>query len=568
MNAIRLENVSKKFDLTHQRDKTGKSFFSSFPGQKMVTEYWALKEINFEIEKGKVVGIIGRNGAGKSTLLNMIAGISPATMGEIKTEGQVSSMLTLGAGFQDELTGRENIYLNSSILNINRQEVNKKYQSIVEFSELGGFLDYPLKAYSQGMRLRLGFSMVIHMDFDILLIDEIFSVGDVSFQKKCFNQMEEFKKEGKTMLIASQSLDVIDRFCDEVILLENGEIVQQGAPQKAIAQYLELLNKNKLSETFRQRYCVSKWWADKRFWGKKEGSRETRIINVETYDAKGKPTNKFKTKEAITVKVHFIADNEIEEPHFGVAIFREDGVYCYGPNTIVDGHRIDKLNAGEGFFDIKYKSLCLQPGEYRFSIAIWDKNELWAYDYHAGYYKFEIVGQNNNAQLLNLEHKWEPDQKWLGARIFNPREQSTFLNLSRQIQDKIPACDIEITSAGLSDSSGSPKDTFNTGEDLKINLQFKFLKDRKDYYLWVGLFRIDDVYCHGSTKKLNEETLSLTYPKIPLLNGDYYLSAGVWLKDHSEPILYRHGVCNFKISSLGQDHGTIYLEHSWDWKLP
>jgi len=199
--------------LTHQKDGVTKGLFSSFPRQKMVTEFWALRNINIEIEQGKVIGIIGRNGAGKTTLLNILAGISTPTIGEVKINGQVSSLLTLGAGFQDELTGKENIYLNASILNINRDEIKKKYRSIVEFSELDGFLDYPLRAYSQGMRLRLGFSVAIHMDFDIILTDEILSVGDVSFQKKCFDKIEDFRKQGKTMVIISQNLDIINRIC-------------------------------------------------------------------------------------------------------------------------------------------------------------------------------------------------------------------------------------------------------------------------------------------------------------------------------------------------------------------
>lgn len=568
MKAIKLENVGKRFILTYQRDGMIKGFFPSFPGQKKSVEFWALRGINMEVEKGKVIGIIGRNGAGKTTLLNILAGISTPTLGKVEINGQVSSLLTLGAGFQDELTGKENIYLNSSILGMSRSEINKKYNSIVEFSELDGFLDSPLQTYSQGMRLRLGFSVTIHTDCDILLIDEILSVGDVSFQKKCFDKIDEFRKQGKTMVIASQALDIIERICEDVFLLENGEIIEESVPQRVVNRYLELLKEKKLPETFQRRYSKIKWWADKRFWEKKEGSKEVRIVEVKSYNSHGKQTNRFKTGERVTVRAHFIVNQEVIEPHFGIAIFREDGVYCYGPNTSFDGHQIDKLNKGEGLFSIEYKSLFLKPGRYRFSAAIWDKDEVWAYDYHVGYYKFEMIGGNKDLQLLDLRHKWQPDNWWQKFTISQIGKPNIFFNLKEQWQNKVTSFDIVISSIEFVDLSDSPKTVFHTGDDLKIKLQLDFSKQSHDCYLWLGLFRSDDVYCHSTFKKLREKKISLTYPHIPLLAGDYYLSAGVWEKSRKEPLLYKHKAYVFKMSFLGEDHGTVYLEHNWRWQFP
>jgi ABC-type polysaccharide/polyol phosphate transport system ATPase subunit len=575
MQTIRLENLGKKFILSHHNyheEKMAKGFSPSFPvhliRQKITNEFWALRGINMEIEQGKVIGIIGRNGAGKSTLLNILAGISTPTVGKIEVNGRISNLLTLGAGFQDELTGKENIYLNSSILGMTHIEVNKKYRSIIEFSELDGFLDYPLQAFSQGMRLRLGFSIAVHMDFDILLIDEIFSVGDVSFQKKCFDKIEEFRKQGKTMIIVTQALDVIERICEEAFLLENGEIAEKGHPQKVINRYLELLEEKKLPETFQRRYSKVKWWADKRFWDKKEGSKEVRIIDVFTYNSRGKKTDRFKPGEKVTVKVHFIVKKEIEEPHFGIAIFREDGVYCYGPNTSFDGQQIDRLNKGTGFFSIEYKSLLLMPGKYRFSAAIWDKDEVWAYDYHVGFYKFEIIGHNEGAQLLNLKYKCNSNYLWQKFKILHPEKIDTFFNLNYQPQDQVKSYDMEILSIELLDLSNNPKFIFNTGDDLKIRLRFNYFKEPQDHYMWLGLFRSDDVYCHGLSKKLKGEVVDLTYPNLPLLTGEYYLSVGIWKRNQKEPLLYQHRPIVFNISFLGEDHGTVYLEHSWKWKLP
>ncbi len=567
MTAIKLENVSKKFILTYKGDAASKELAYPYAGHNFSTEFWALKDINMEVGKGKVVGVIGRNGAGKSTLLSILAGVSSPTTGKVQINGRVSSLLTLGAGFQDELTGKENIFLNSSILGMNHGQIDKKYRSIVEFCELDGFLDSRLQVYSQGMRLRLGFSIAIHMDFDILLIDEILSVGDVSFQKKCFDKIEEFRKQGKAMIITTQNLDVIERLCEEAYLLENGEIVQQGYPQKVVERYLKLLDEKKFPEAFRQRYWKLKWWADKRFWGRKEGSREARITDVKTYNAQGVETNRFKPGEKAVIQARFLVDEEISEPHFGVALFREDGLYCYGPNTLFDGRQILKFNKGEGFFNIEYESLDLKPGKYRFSIAIWDKNELWAYDYHIGFYGFEIIGENKDLQLLNLRYRWESCGSRTKFKAPELEIKDSFLNLNIYRQEGIVSSDIEVFPVQTLDSSGNPKDIFHTGEDLKVRLQFKFRKQAADYGLWLGLFRMDEVYCHGVLGKIEEEII-LVYPELPLLTGDYYFSIGILEKDKREFLLYRHKAAVFKMSFLGQDHGTAYLEHSWKWELP
>ncbi len=568
MNIIRLENVGKKYIITHQSGGATRGFFYSFPGNKIATEFWALRNINMEIEKGKVVGIIGRNGAGKSTLLNILAGVSSSTVGSVEINGRASSLLTLGAGFQDELTGKENIFLNSSILGMSRSEINKNYRHIVEFSELDGFLDSPLQTYSQGMRLRLGFSVAIYMDFDILLIDEILSVGDVSFQKKSFDKIDEFKKQGKTMIITTQALNIIERICDETYLLENGELVQKGDSQKVTARYLELLKERNLPEAFQRRHARLTWWADKRFWDKKEGSKEARIVKVKTYNANKKETNLFKAGERIRIEASFVVDETIDDPHFGVAIFREDGAYCYGPNTLLDGHKIAKLNKGKGFFSIEYKSLTLRPGAYRFSVAIWDKSEIWAYDYHVGFYRFEIIGENDNAQLLGLEYRWEPESWWQKFKIPQSGNKEALSPLNIQKQRDILSPHIELASMELLDSADNLKTIFKTGEDIRIRLRLKYLKEPRDYYLWLGLFRSDDVYCHGASKRLKEEESLLIYPNIPLLVGDYYLSVGIWKKDQKKPLFYKHEAQHFKMSFLGQDHGTVYLEHSWNRELP
>lgn len=568
MRFIKLSNISKKFFLMHHPDRRMGRPFSYFSDRKMNSEFWALRGINLDIEEAKTIGVLGRNGSGKTTLLNIIAGISSPTEGDVKVNGKISALLTLGAGFNDELTGKENIYLNASILGMSRDEISQKYQSIVEFCELDGFLDSPLKTYSQGMYLRLGFSIAVHVDFDILLIDEILSVGDVSFQKKCFDKIERFRREGKTIVITSQGPDVLERLCDEVLLLEGGEIVGRGSPQEIKNLYLTLLNQKKLSDTFNQRRGKLKWWADRGFWDKKEGSREVKITDVRIYDPRGRQTDRLKPMAEASIKVDFAAEREIASPHFGVAIFREDGVYCYGPNTSLDGQAIDRLKTGKGFFTIKYDSLLLAPGRYRISTAIWDKAELWAYDYHVGFYKFEISGRNSNGQLLSLPYNCKDDT--FRDRLDNLRGAASpgaLFNPNYKYEDR-DSREVTLSSVEISDAPGNADGLFHTGEDFHINLRFDFLKKTDDLLLWMGLFRDDNVYCHGVFRRLNREVLRFVYPRFPLLSGKYYLSIGLLKNRIAEPVFYKHRASTFQMSFAGDDHGTVYLEHGWKYKLP
>lgn len=245
MKVIQLEGVEKKFILSHQKDTTLNSFLPQFSKQRSTEDFSALKDINMEIEQGRVVGIIGRNGSGKTTLLNIISGICTPTNGNVKVNGKISTLVSLGAGFKSELSGNENIYLNGLILGMTKGEIKRRYQGIVDFSELDGFLDVPIQTYSQGMLARLGFSVAIHVDFDVLLMDEVISVGDAWFQKKCFAKVVDFRREGKTMVIVTHSTDLAERICDEVFLLENGRIVSSGEPQRVVSFYSKLLNEKR-----------------------------------------------------------------------------------------------------------------------------------------------------------------------------------------------------------------------------------------------------------------------------------------------------------------------------------
>jgi ABC-type polysaccharide/polyol phosphate transport system ATPase subunit len=429
------------------------------------------------------VGILGRNGAGKSTLLNILAGVTAPTTGTVSINGRLFSILTLGAGFKDELSGRENVYLNSSILGIPREVVNRRYRDIAEFSELGRFLEFPLYAYSQGMRLRLAFSIAMHLDFDILLIDEVLSVGDVAFQKKCFEKIDGFRKDGKCILLATQSLDFVERLCDEAIVLERGKLVKHGPPALAVGTYIKLLERN-LADVLQQEYCPSRLWADKRFWDRPEGSREARITGVRMHNASGKPATRFKSGQPFKVITEYAVDQKVRDPHFGVAVFREDGVYCYGPNNHYDGMKIADMAKGKGSFTLELPSLLLGAGRYRLSVAIWDKDELWPYDYHPGCYKFEIEGDNPDGKLLHLASRWEPAEEG-GLFGFLPRAKIRSFTGTRPGPLSSDEASIELVETA--EINGAAKDIFKTGEGMRIRVRTG-CRHRGDYSLWTGIF--------------------------------------------------------------------------------
>ena len=244
MNAIELVDVSKKFKIYHGKNVNFKyAVIDFFKGKKSSNydEFWALKNINGVIKNGETVGLIGMNGSGKSTLLKLIGKILYPNTGHIKTTGKIATLIELGAGFHPELTGRENIYINASILGFSKREINEKFDEIIAFSELEKFIDNPIKSYSSGMYLRLGFAVAINVNPDILLTDEILAVGDENFQKKCLKKIEEFKKKGKIIVYVSHDLGTVEGICDRVFLLDNGELVSEGKPVGVISEYHKLL---------------------------------------------------------------------------------------------------------------------------------------------------------------------------------------------------------------------------------------------------------------------------------------------------------------------------------------
>lgn len=576
MQILKLNNVGRKFrKCINSRETAGnKNIFGNFRPQ--TGDFWALRNIYMELNEGEIIGVIGRNGSGKTTLLNIVSGALPVSEGEVVVKRKVSALLMLGAGFQNEFTGKENIYLNASLLGLKKEEIDKRFQDILEFSELGDFINSPLGNYSSGMKMRLGFSVAIHNDFDILLTDEIITVGDISFQKKCFEKMISFKKQGKAMILVTQDMGMINRFCDRAYLLENGKIIFSSITSEVIERYEMLLNKTQvLSESSLLDMVkeTKRWATDITEWGKKEGTREVEITETIIFNKWRRKINKINPGEKIIIRAYFKAKEKIDNFHFGVAIFREDGVYCYGPNTKFDGLAVQSIEEGEGYFELIYKELLLMPGIYFLSVVIWDNNETFAYDYHKCIYKIEVIGEPLFGQLLSLPAIWGnfTSRGYLKGGF----KADVFPNLD-YLLDK---WEIEFKSGSavlktikcFNNYSGEDS-VFITGKDVKIKIDF-YLDELPDevLILWVGIYRSDMIYCHGGMKRITARgdiCENVIYPRIALLPGGYRVSAGIWSINGGKFLAYSHGVYQFSMISEKRDHGTSYFEHNWRWKIP
>ncbi len=427
MIAVRVDQVSKQFTLHHERPRSFQELFLNVLGlgrKSPKEKYWALRNVSFEVKKGEMVGIIGENGAGKSTLLKLLTRIIEPTSGTLSVDGRVSALLELGAGFHPDLTGRENIYLNGSVLGFSKAKTDRVFDNIVEFSEMERFIDVPVKHYSSGMYMRLAFAIAIHVDPDILLVDEVLAVGDQAFQLRCLDRINRLKREGITIVLVTHSLKSVRDLCDRAIWLDEGEIQAEGAVEHVLEQYMaqvfaEDMQTLLAAESMRQGKQIQ--WRPARLeqqaQGETEGdarwrwgSRKAEISHVEILDEQEQERRTFRTGEPFRVRIHFAAHERIEKPQFGVAIYHAKGFHISGPNTVLAGLDIEAIE-GEGYIDYAVDSLPLLEDTYLLSVALYDHDGLYAYDHHHQAYTFrvradETVGEKYGRFLI--PSTWHP----------------------------------------------------------------------------------------------------------------------------------------------------------------
>ncbi|MCD6327332.1 ABC transporter ATP-binding protein [bacterium] len=386
----------------------------------------ALKDVSLKIESGVTLGIIGLNASGKSTLLRVIAGITKPTSGRLLVNGKISTLLEIGAGFHPEISGRENVYINGTILGLSRSEIRSKFDKIVEFAELGEFIDYPVKTYSSGMFMRLGFSVAVNVDPDVLLIDEVLSVGDAVFAHKCYDKLFDYKRRKKTIVIVSHDLNAIRKLCDEVVWLHEGEMKEHGATEQVIGHYMEEVTEGELARYAREHdqnldtVTSNESEAGDEFERKlpykaqgpgkpveplkRWGSKEVEILSVVMRNEKGAEQYVFNNGDTVFIEIDYLAHKRIERPIFGVGIFRTDGVWCYGTNTSIDQVKIPCID-GQGKVVVRFDNLALLDASYYLDVAAHAENDH-PYDYLNQLFTFGVRHDRPEMGIFRPDHAW------------------------------------------------------------------------------------------------------------------------------------------------------------------
>jgi ABC-type polysaccharide/polyol phosphate transport system ATPase subunit len=430
-NAIEVVNVAKVYR-RYARRKQFATLKSALLKGSLIRDlqpdetFPALRGVTFDVPKGCTYGIIGRNGSGKSTLLKCVAGITRPNEGTIRVEGRISALIELGAGFHPEISGRENVFINGIMLGLSKREIMKRFDEIVEFAELEDFIDAPVKTYSSGMYMRLGFAVAIHVDPDVLLIDEVLAVGDQAFTVKCLDKFADFRRRNKTILLVTHSLDLVERFCDRALWLDKGKTLAEGEPRRVVASYLIDVEKSEeqelaAAEAIRVKSAESgaeppsgapaagpadpaapsdMFKATEGRWG----SREVEITQVTLIDGTGQPSHVFQSGDPIHVHLKVRAHQATRDFVFGFGLFNADGICCYGTNTALEELQPAEL-AGEGEVRFTITQLDLVEGTYKIDVAA-HKLDGYPYDYHRLLYTFRVKSRTKDVGIYRPDHQW------------------------------------------------------------------------------------------------------------------------------------------------------------------
>ena len=405
---VQFQQVSKQFTLHRERARSLQEVALNLfrRGDRGREEFWALRDVSFSVHQGEAVGFVGPNGAGKSTVLKLMARIIEPTMGRIAVDGRVGALLELGAGFHPDLTGRENIYLNGSIMGLSRAEIRRKLDDIIAFAELDRFIDVPVKYYSSGMYVRLGFSVAVHTEPEILLVDEVLAVGDQVFQHKCMERIASLRRRDVTIVLVSHSMADVGHLCDRVIWLMDGKVQAAGDATTVVDQYTSFS-----SQQYYQREQVKPAFVAPPGIPERDSSRWgtflAEIAKVELLDADGSAPPFFEPGGFFRLRIHYRTRTRIESPAFGLAFYRQDGLHINGPNSVQDGYEIPSID-GAGTVDYIIEELPLNQGKYELTVAIYDHDSKKAHDHHHRLYSFEVRSPAlwHEAGVVHIPARW------------------------------------------------------------------------------------------------------------------------------------------------------------------
>lgn len=423
---ISVQNLTKTFIVPHQKRTTLKENFVDFWRGQTYEKFAALSDVSFEVKRGEFFGIVGQNGCGKSTLLKILAGIYQPNQGTItfgardmdstivgrsgtlannKIETlRIAPLLELGIGFQQDLSARENIFINATLLGLPAKQIRHLLPQIVEFAEIGHFLDLKVKNFSSGMRQRLAFAIAAHLDADIYLCDEVLAVGDESFQNKCFNTFAKWREQGKTVILVSHDAAQIESLCDRAIYLDHGQLKSAGSASNVIADYHAALAQKNLAEGKATPSTSTENNPPENF---DASNSPLRLLGLSLFNSAHQPIESLGTDETLLLHIHYLATKPIDKPVFGIAIHHIDGTHITGPNTKTSGFIIDQLPVGEGILKCRIDKLNLLAGQYLISLSAFDYTCQRPFDYLDKSFSFTVErNRDNQYGLVDLSVNW------------------------------------------------------------------------------------------------------------------------------------------------------------------
>ena len=434
MNAITITHASKvyrRYSRRHQFTTLKSALLSRSLTRNLRPDetFAAVRDVTVTVPRGRTLGVIGRNGSGKSTLLKLVAGITKPTTGTVHVNGRISALIELGAGFHPEISGRENVFINGIMLGLSKREIARRFDEIVEFAEMRDFIDAPVKTYSSGMYMRLGFAVAIHVDPDVLLVDEVLAVGDEGFTHKCLDKFAEFKRRGKTILLVTHALGLVERFCDEALWMDDGSMKAIGDPKRVVGAYItavEVSEEQQLAASdARAQESAAVVSPDEsatavlpdhpietaegpadmfRATEGRWGSREIEITDVQLTGPDNEPGHVFHSGEPLTVRIALRSPIENQDFVIGIGIFNAEGVCCYGTNTNIEDLKAVRI-LGDAFAYFTIDSLDLVEGTYKLDVAV-HKLDGYPYDYHRLLYTFRVKSRTKDVGIYRPRHAW------------------------------------------------------------------------------------------------------------------------------------------------------------------